>query len=819
MLTPVSSVPYAPGPSLPAADYTVTYKSGGPQNSLFKGIRYRKYNPEGDRWADFPELPAAELRLGEPSWGGSDEVILYFVFESTFLTTDIEVNATLDGQPWTGTVDYTIQGPTVRSGSSVPQDFSGIPVGTYTITLNSGGPPGAVPSAILPSDTEKVSFDLSSFLDSTTTFTLAFESQVFLPENMIDCYATLDGREWEGPLEFTISSDDIMGQALPQNILIPVSSVPYSSGPSLPVANYTVTYKSGGPPNAVFRGIRYPEYTESPEVTFMLGKQWAKDYYASARVHFFFESLTSEIKVNATLDGQPWTGTARYTVRGGPTTRTGYSLPSRLSDPLRGIPIGISYTITLNSGGPPGAVLSDILPSDTEEVSADNITTFTLVFVSTSRVEVDATLDGEPWEGEVEYTMQGPVTESSSSVPGSFGGVPAGAYDVTYISGGPHNAVLTGILPSATSDITAGETAAFTLVFESGGRTGEIEVNATLDYQPWSGELSYTLHGPCTESGTSVPHTFSRLPAGTYSITFNSGGPQEGVFACIQPSVNVELCADGTGSHTLVFLTPMPVGGTDLSLTKTVDNAIPDPGDTITYTITVTNDSPDAATGIQVTDVLPGGISYVSDTPSRGTYTHATGIWDVGSIAGGASETLRITVTVDAGTGGTTITNTAEVSAVDQGDPDSTPNNSIPAEDDQDSVDINITASGADLRLTMTVDNDSPNQGDDITYTIIVTNDGPDDASGISVNISLLGVMWVSDDGLGMYLSNIWNIPTLTGGASAALNITATVTDAVGTPVTNTAEVSAVDQGDLDSTPNNGIPAEDDQDDAVLTVQ
>ncbi|MCA9225456.1 MAG: DUF11 domain-containing protein, partial [Planctomycetales bacterium] len=73
----------------------------------------------------------------------------------------------------------------------------------------------------------------------------------------------------------------------------------------------------------------------------------------------------------------------------------------------------------------------------------------------------------------------------------------------------------------------------------------------------------------------------------------------------------------------------------------------------------------------------------VSATPSQGTYDAATGLWTVGSLAPGATVTLQVTATVV--TGGPK-TNTAQVSAVDQFDVDSTPNNNVPAEDDQDAA-------------------------------------------------------------------------------------------------------------------------------------
>src|SRR5262249_10754501 len=74
----------------------------------------------------------------------------------------------------------------------------------------------------------------------------------------------------------------------------------------------------------------------------------------------------------------------------------------------------------------------------------------------------------------------------------------------------------------------------------------------------------------------------------------------------------------------------------DLALTKSVSNARPNVGDTITFTVTLSNKGPDAATGVAVTDLLPGGLTFVSATPGQGVYSGSTGLWTVGTLANGA---------------------------------------------------------------------------------------------------------------------------------------------------------------------------------------
>ena len=54
-----------------------------------------------------------------------------------------------------------------------------------------------------------------------------------------------------------------------------------------------------------------------------------------------------------------------------------------------------------------------------------------------------------------------------------------------------------------------------------------------------------------------------------------------------------------------------------------MSNPTPNVGDTITFTVTLTNNGPNAATSVQVTDLLPAGLTFVSATPSQGTYDPA----------------------------------------------------------------------------------------------------------------------------------------------------------------------------------------------------
>ena len=77
---------------------------------------------------------------------------------------------------------------------------------------------------------------------------------------------------------------------------------------------------------------------------------------------------------------------------------------------------------------------------------------------------------------------------------------------------------------------------------------------ATLDGSYWSGSLSYSLTGPSSLSGSTVPAVLSNKPIGSYSIAFNSGGPSNASLSSITPSNTQTLSEGGIIAFTLNFI-------------------------------------------------------------------------------------------------------------------------------------------------------------------------------------------------------------------------------------------------------------------------
>lgn len=190
-----------------------------------------------------------------------------------------------------------------------------------------------------------------------------------------------------------------------------------------------------------------------------------------------------------------------------------------------------------------------------------------------------------------------------------------------------------------------------------------------------------------TDSTAAVPPYSHSFRPNTVLSAFN-GQRSLGTWTlkiCDNASVDI-----GTFTRSDLYITGTTLA--DLSLAMTASSAAPTYGTTYTYTLTASSaaSSSATATGVTVSDLLPSGATFVSST-GTGTYNSGTGVWSAGSLAAGGSASLTITVTAN-GAVGSTVTNTAQISASSQPDPDSTVNNGVTTEDDYASRAITVGA-------------------------------------------------------------------------------------------------------------------------------
>ena len=222
------------------------------------------------------------------------------------------------------------------------------------------------------------------------------------------------------------------------------------------------------------------------------------------------------------------------------------------------------------------------------------------------------------------------------------------------------------------------------------------------------------------------------------------------------------------------------------------DSANPRPvqvGQSLTYSIHVTNFGPSPAAGVVMTQDLPAGFTFVSATPSVGTATQSGGVVtaNLGTLASGATATLTVVVTAKTSAIGT---NTSNVRVT------TTTKDLNPANNTERIVSDVVPVS--DLAISIRPSAPSILAGGELTYTLVVTNNGPNDDTGVFINDNLPSgvtlVSAVSDTGSpvidfkGLIFSAIGNLK-----ASATATITIVIRpDASTDSVTNTASVAGV---------------------------
>ncbi len=482
----------------------------------------------------------------------------------------------------------------------------------------------------------------------------------------------------------------------------------------------------------------------------------------------------------------------------------------------------VSYVLTAINNGPnavTGVQVSDMLPagvtwsSDTSGGSYDPVAGLwsvgNLASGGTASITISVTVDA----GTAGSTITNTASIGSSSGqqdPDTTNNSASSAFSVSYAN--------LAVTKTVDNPVPAdGATVTFTLQITNLGNTTATNIQAT-DYFPSQLDTVTDGGGDGTWVYTAGTHTGSwaiaSLAVGatatrTISARVNLGNNDPLSFF---NTLNIDAVdqADPVGANNSDSAS-MRVDAADIQLTKVLaTTANPLEGDTVTFTITATNNGPNPATGLTVTDVLPVGLTYASHTVSRGSYNGGSGLWtiltggdkafNVGDVA-----TLILNATVDVGTNGTLLTNNVSVSAVDQSD-------NVSA---NDAASASVFVGGKDLAMAKSVSNATPNVGETISYTLTVTNSGPSAATGVVVTDLLpAGVTYSSDNGAGAYVSGsgVWTVGALASGASASLQINATVDAAsAGNLVTNCATISAYDG--LDSITTNNTACQD------ITVQ
>ena len=191
-------------------------------------------------------------------------------------------------------------------------------------------------------------------------------------------------------------------------------------------------------------------------------------------------------------------------------------------------------------------------------------------------------------------------------------------------------------------------------------------------------------------------------------------------------TVNATVSGYGNVSNSLVVgnkTASVNVTVPEINPDKTVNVANPNFGDTVTYTVTVSNDGIGDAKGVVVRDVLGEGLKFVSATGNY-TFDEKTNIiiWIV-DLAKGESKVFTVNATVS---GYGNVSNSLVVGNKTAG--------------------VNVTVPEINPNKTVSIEN--PNFGDDVTYTVTVSNGGIGNAKSVVVRDVLgEGLKFVSATG------------------------------------------------------------------------
>jgi len=278
----------------------------------------------------------------------------------------------------------------------------------------------------------------------------------------------------------------------------------------------------------------------------------------------------------------------------------------------------------------------------------------------------------------------------------------------------------------------------------------------------------------------------------------------------------------------------------DLSLTKEVYTDVTpgpfQPGDQVSFLITVTNEGNVIATNVQVSDYLAPGL-ILADADWMPFVNQAILAVPIPTIEPGESESVTIDFLIDDGFILNQIENFAEIYSAFNNmgldDFDSNPGNGINnGEDDEDVAYLSVQNEPDlfDLALEKSINTTATPgpyyAGGQITFTLTVTNQGNMMANQIQLGdnvpqgLTLNDSDWTLVTG-GAIMNNM--IGSLAPGASTSVDISFDIdSNFSGTSITNFAEImeasNAMDMPDDDSTPNNGILAEDDTDAAQFSI-
>ncbi|HEY9853283.1 MAG TPA: DUF11 domain-containing protein, partial [Leptolyngbyaceae cyanobacterium] len=518
-------------------------------------------------------------------------------------------------------------------------------------------------------------------------------------------------------------------------------------------------------------------------------------------------SVTNTATVNSGNDSNPNNNTANAQTN----IQQNADVVTTKTGPATVTPGGsITYTISTTNNGPNPAIntiVRDTIPPETTFSSASDGGTFANGVVTfpaipslasgvtvTRTVTVIAPTTGGPLVNRASNTSDtpdpNPTNNDGSQPPAQVTTTltPLSA-DLITVKNGPATVAPGGSITYSINTTNNGPSAATNVIIR--------------DTIPPETTFSSASDGGTFANGVVTFPPISSLPSGVTVTRFvtvtapTSGGP------LVNSASNTSDTPDpnptnNDGSQPPARVTTTLTSVADVITTKTGPATVA-PGGSITYTITTTNNGPNAATNVVIRDNIPPETTF-SSASDGGTFANGVVTFPViPSLASGASVTRTVTVTAPA-SGGPLVNRASNTSDT----PDPTPNNNDGSQPPAQ-VTTTLTQPSADVITTKT----GPTTiapGGTIAYTITTTNNGPSPATNVAIRDTIPPETTFSSasDG-GTFANGVVTFPPIANLApNTSVTRTVTVTaPASGGPLVNRA-ANTSDTPDPNPTNNDG---------------
>ncbi len=390
-----------------------------------------------------------------------------------------------------------------------------------------------------------------------------------------------------------------------------------------------------------------------------------------------------------------------------------------------------------------GATLTDTTLSSVSDGSTYN----GIAFDATGKLYLESSTSGGTWQITTVDPNNGAIISGPTPISASEQSGSASDVDLASCPHIPTLSVATNVTGRSSSgdqftlSITGGTITQGNTATTSGGSTGVQSQSA--------GPVIASPGTTYTISETAASGTMS-----DYAVSYS----------CLDTAHGDAIVTSGTGSSLQlsyptvtspsVVCTFSTSPKADLALTDAASTSSVAAGGQVTYTQEVTNNGPDGATGVQLADTLPAGLSVVSATPSQGSCSTNSGVsCTLGSVANGASAQVVIVADVLVSAQSGPVSDAVSVSA-NETDPVSANNTaSAPVQITPASRTVSPTpptTSGpppglvpssppraqprlVDIEISTRADHRTARLGQTVTYTVTVRNGGPGTAQRIDI--------------------------------------------------------------------------------------